>query len=830
MILAVQQMLKLNLRPTLNLNNPNLDFSRILILFPTAIIYFIAVVFAFAQDCKLNFEGYIIDSKSNLPLEAAVVEVVGTNYNVISTENGYFNFKNLCNEIIEIKVSHINCPDFYSEINLKEYRIKNFYLDHEVKSLDEVVLIDEKVDNFLTSAKSYSISSKEKDRYSNSGLAVLLETMSGVNTLSTGSNIAKPVIHGMFGSRVGIIYNGIMLENQQWGQDHAPNVDLNTFEDIKLVKGASVLKYSGRNPGGVIILKSPLPKKIDSLYGKTILNFNSNGAGGSIVSSWVKTYENGTYFRSQGTFKKNGDLSAPRYILSNTGMNENNLSFTFGKNDIDNDLKIFLSYFSSETGILKSSHIGNIGDLLRAIEADEPGVVNEFSYNINFPKQSNEHFTSSLDYTHFISDNKELTFKYSWQRNNRKEFDLRIGDFKNTPSLNLNLSTHSVNSSYTWSKFSNEFINGIFFEVQDNYSTPGTGVKRLIPDYLKTSLGGYFIFKLNLNKKLNFGFGIRYEYGSNDVYKYYNNSRWENENYQDRLGKYVIKEVLSQKLIRKKVVFNTFSSNAGFIKEFEKKYSLGIQYNYTERAPNIAEMFSGGLHHSLASIEYGNPFLKKEKTHKILLDFEKKNGKLNYRINPYLSHSKDYILAIPVGFEQTIRGAFPVWEYSPINSIFKGADFDFVYHIEDNIKYKNSISWIEAKDYQTNKPLINIPPLVINNEVQFSFGKFKKFNAIIGNKFVNKKILFPNYNSITSVIENGNKIDKIVDVSTPPNGYNLFNLNFKWGPYNFVSSNVYFGLSIDNVMNKAYRNYLNRLRFYSDEAGRNVLFQIKIKH
>ena len=154
MILAVQQMLKLNLRPTLNLNNPNLDFSRILILFPTAIIYFIAVVFAFAQDCKLNFEGYIIDSKSNLPLEAAVVEVVGTNYNVISTENGYFNFKNLCNEIIEIKVSHINCPDFYSEINLKEYRIKNFYLDHEVKSLDEVVLIDEKVDNFLTSAKS----------------------------------------------------------------------------------------------------------------------------------------------------------------------------------------------------------------------------------------------------------------------------------------------------------------------------------------------------------------------------------------------------------------------------------------------------------------------------------------------------------------------------------------------------------------------------------------------------------------------------------------------------------------------------------------------------
>jgi iron complex outermembrane receptor protein len=257
---------------------------------------------------------------------------------------------------------------------------------------------------------------------------------------------------------------------------------------------------------------------------------------------------------------------------------------------------------------------------------------------------------------------------------------------------------------------------------------------------------------------------------------------------------------------------------------------LGIQHNYTERAPNIAEMFSGGLHHSLASIEYGDPFLKKEKTHKIFVDFEKKNGKLNYRINPYLTYSKDYILAQPTGFEQTIRGAFPVWEYSHITSIFKGIDFDFVYQIKDNISFKNSISWVEAKDYHTKEHLVNIPPLVFNNEVQFSLSKFKKFNAIIGNKFVNKQNLFPNNNSLTSVIENGKKIDKIVDISTPPDGYNLFNLNFNWGPYNLVSSNIYFSLSIDNVMNKAYRNYLNRLRFYSDEVGRNILFQIKIKY
>ena len=44
------------------------------------------------------------------------------------------------------------------------------------------------------------------------------------------------MIHGMFGSRVGIIYDGIQIENQQWGQDHAPNIDQNAFDEIRLLK------------------------------------------------------------------------------------------------------------------------------------------------------------------------------------------------------------------------------------------------------------------------------------------------------------------------------------------------------------------------------------------------------------------------------------------------------------------------------------------------------------------------------------------------------------------------------------------------------------------
>ena len=38
----------------------------------------------------LHFEGNIISLEQNIPLESAVVEVIGSNYNVTSTASGYF--------------------------------------------------------------------------------------------------------------------------------------------------------------------------------------------------------------------------------------------------------------------------------------------------------------------------------------------------------------------------------------------------------------------------------------------------------------------------------------------------------------------------------------------------------------------------------------------------------------------------------------------------------------------------------------------------------------------------------------------------------------------
>ena len=63
-----------------------------------------------------------------------------------------------------------------------------------------------------------------------------LNYIPGASILKTGNSIGKPVIHGMYGSRVGIVTDGFRQYDQQWGPDHAPNVDFDSFETIQLIK------------------------------------------------------------------------------------------------------------------------------------------------------------------------------------------------------------------------------------------------------------------------------------------------------------------------------------------------------------------------------------------------------------------------------------------------------------------------------------------------------------------------------------------------------------------------------------------------------------------
>ena len=90
--------------------------------------------------------------------------------------------------------------------------------------------------------------------------------------------------------------------------------------------------------------------------------------------------------------------------------------------------------------------------------------------------------------------------------------------------------------------------------------------------------------------------------------------------------------------------------------------------SYSTRSPNASELFSDGLHHSLATIGVGRSRMKQEKGLKLLLSLEKKNDRLNYSLTLYNSKIKNFLILQPTvdGFDLTRRGAFLKRKYRGI--------------------------------------------------------------------------------------------------------------------------------------------------------------------
>ena len=88
------------------------------------------------------------------------------------------------------------------------------------------------------------ISKEVLDDYNSRTIGDVLKTVTGVSTLNSGSYLSKPIINGLHSSRVILINNGVRLEDQEWGIEHAPSIDINSIDKISIIKGASALKYA----------------------------------------------------------------------------------------------------------------------------------------------------------------------------------------------------------------------------------------------------------------------------------------------------------------------------------------------------------------------------------------------------------------------------------------------------------------------------------------------------------------------------------------------------------------------------------------------------------
>ncbi len=765
-----------------------------------------------AQDCTFDLTGVVKDELGNV-LPGATIQVAGKG--VVTTTSGEFVIQNICRGDFNLLVSFIGYESYSSQVSLNKNHRITVTLAPSSKLLEVVEVTGDAESNSLTNT-SHRISQQELEHFAGKSLGEALKRVPGVSALQTGPAIFKPVIHGLHSQRILILNNGIRQEGQQWGIEHAPEIDPFIASEITVVKGSETVRYGSDAIGGVIIIDTPPLHQTREIGGEINVGAFSNNRMGVIsgmVEGGIKKWEHVSW-RLQGSAKKGGDFATPDYTLSNTGVEELNFSTAIGYKTETKGVELYASSFNTEIGILRAAHTGNLNDLDNSIRNEVPWYIADFSYQINPPKQKINHHLLKVSAFREIPGIGKLTVLYGGQFNQRKEFDIRRGGRSDKPALSLNLFSNVLDVSLDHSLGGLQGAVGVNATLKNNSNEPGTGVRPLIPNYDQFNTGIFVVEKWRKNKWL-LEAGARFDHQQLNVFTFENN----------------------QDLIKPSFNFNYVSGSLGASYSFSPLVRVSSNLGLSSRPPHVSELYSEGLHHGTASIEEGlmrktgevltDPNLvKKEVSKKWInrLQFERK--KFSFELSAYYNHISNYVFLSPTDTRLTIRGYFPVLQYDQTEAMLLGTDGLIHWDIYKQLEYAGTFAYLYAKDISRNDVLTFIPPAQMNHSFTYHFKttKLEKFfvTAGIATAFTQTRAPLTVYP--TDIPEYTG--DKIFDFAPAPNGYTLFNLEV--GVRVPVSRHTLsISLQGENITNKTYRVYMNRLRYFADEPGTNVALRMK---
>lgn len=757
------------------------------------IILLFTSTFLFGQECTHFFYGYVYDQSTGNKLSKAQVHILELNQKTTTDSSGYFQLSVPCNADIHIQINHLACEGILFHFNVSSDTLVHFTLIHNDEWMDEVTIHDKR--NSSTTL-SETITKQSINEQAHLSLGDIISSIAGVSVLKSGAGLAKPIIHGLYGNRITIVNHGVVQAGQQWGNDHAPAIDAQSAHHISVLKGAAALEYVGGSLGGVVLIESGGIKNDPHLHGSINSIFQTNGRGFT-NSFFLERTEKKFHWKLNATSKQMGDRKTPDYFLNNTGVKENNLSLDLKSNRWKNVvITNYFSLFSAEIGILRGAHLGNLTDLETAIERKIPFYTeNDFSRTIEEPRQNVFHLLNSTKMTFVINNKQSLNLLYSYQENRRKEFDVRRASRSEKPALSLKQKTQQLEFKHLW-QISQKWSlkSGVQLLNKKNLNIFETGILPLIPNYLQQNIGSYSVAIFN-HKSNILELGIRYDYKYFDVFNISNNLPRLVENNQHR--------------------FNTLNGNIGFQKNF-KNIKLSTNLGFVERAPEINELYSFGLHQGVGGLEEGNANLEREKSLKVMETINWKIGQMfRMQASVYYQNISGFIYLKPDSvYRLTIRGAFPVFNYVQNDVSINGIDFKATYEPIRFVKLISKLSYVQGTLKNSKLPLIYMPPFSMDNSAEISFHgkhKIKEYNFTIHHQFKARQ----------------NRYDPNADFLVPPEAFNLLNLTYGM-KFKFKSLNISTSVVVSNVFNKVYRDYLNRWRYFADEDGRNIAARLMV--
>jgi iron complex outermembrane receptor protein len=584
-------------------------------------------------------------------------------------------------------------------------------------------------------------------------------------------------------------------EGQQWGAEHAPEIDAFAANEIEVIRGGGTVLYGSDALGGVVrVQPRPLPNagRFGGTLDVNLFSNNRQGAGSLMLEgSELRLPLLGEIgWRAQGSYRRAGDAKAADYYLPNTGFQEKNASGAIGIHRSWGSSELIYSHFGTDISTYLGANVTTQSDFLRAIQF--PATSQEFSYSLQRPKQHVTHDLFSWRNEVTLPAKARLEVNYSYQYNNRNEFDgIGFASGSTVPAFGLRLITHTIDAKVHHAPIGR--LSGTFGVTGQRQSNLSRGRSFLIPQYRLYGGGVYGLEQLTYDR-WQFTAGLRYDY------------RWQHA-YQ--FGDPVI---ISPDDIRS---WGGLTGSFGVVYQLAEGWSLASTVGTGWRAPNVSELFSAGVHQGAAQYELGDSSLGRERSFNIDATLRRVGSKLRFEISAYQNRISSFLFLRPTGVISTVRGTYAGYQYTETDARLRGIEASFLLTPVSWWSLYASGTLLRGVDRNSGDPLYDMPADRLVGNVRFYVGSSSHLRD-------------PYIEVGTTLVRRQDQVPPILPFPLPTAGYALFNAELGVRQLLLAGQPLTLSLSGKNLFNRRYRDYLSRYRLFVDDPGRDVVLRLQL--
>ncbi len=734
-------------------------------------IIFVMILSFHISNAQNKIFGKITD-QDHLPLLGVSVYVPDMNKGNVSNSSGMYEISNLPNGKNKIQFSIVGYTNRIEIVELNAESLElNITLSQISVEMEEIVVSGGYSSTQHNNAVKIDILKLNPlTMFNTPNFSEALTKVPGVDMISKGSGVSKPVIRGLSMNDILVLNNGVRFENYQYSSHHPLGIDEFGIENVEIIKGPASLLYGSDAIGGVINFIKEKPAPIGSVVGDYNMQLFSNTLG-MTNNLGIKGASKKIFAGLRVGQKTNSDfLQGGGIFVPNSRFNEMSIKTNAGFTDKIGTLKLYYDYNNQKLGLIEDEAI------------DE---ITERSYkNGIFYQELNTHLLSSQNKLFF--GKFKLDINSAFQNTELVHFG-ELGVYE----IQMELATLTYEAKlHLPAKENAEYIIGFqgFNQTNTNLNDRET---MLLPNATTNNYSAFGLLQYTFFKKINLQTGVRYD-----------------------------NKTISSKAIG--YVYDSMAYRAPFDKFFGSfSGSLGATYNVSEillyrvniaaayRTPNLAELTSNGQHE--LRYEVGDQSLIPENAYESDLSLHYHKTNVAFDIAGFYNMINNYIFISPTS--DTMVSGIDVFKYKQANSTLFGGEAGLHVHPKTLkwLHFETTFSSVIGK--QQNGDYL---PFVPAHKLRFELRSEKE-------KMLFLKNAFASVNSSTAFNQNNAAPDETSTAS-----YTLVDLSIG-GNIKLNNQFISLRISANNIFDTKYIDHLSTLKEVNlYNPGRNISFNLKI--